>query len=226
MNRDRQARLMTAAMLLVVLKQNGLAARSAAEFLGLSPATMSCWAAMREGQERAVGVPTDEHLAKLVALLRYQVEQNLYAISSLIHSSDVREIEKILLLKAVLPSASKSIEHLGEDLDQWTSFADHIRKLVAEFGSDAITASLMTAPSETGEWPSSTQLDATGLPLGQMMMDSRDFLRRFDSAETENEHFKRVLAEHFKKKWAALTGKRGRRTAAKRGPQSRPRSSS
>lgn len=214
MNRDRQARLMTAAMLLVVLKQNGLAARSAAEFLGLSAATLSCWAAMREGKGRAVGVPTDEHLGKLVALLRYQVEQNLNAVSTLIHAAEVREIEKILLLKALLPNATKSIEHLREDLDRWTAFAKHIRQLVDEYGSEAISASLMTAPDDTGEWPSSTGPDAAGLPLGLMMMESQGFLRRFDAADTENESFRHSLKEHFSKKWVSLIEKQRKHTSA------------
>lgn len=207
-------------MLLIVLKQNGLAARGAAEFLGLSAATISYWRAAREGKVRGAGVPTDEHLAKLVTLLRYQFEQNHNAIHTLLHEPDVREIEKILLLKSMLPQVNQSVRHFNADMRQWKNFAQSIRNLVEKHGSKNVDATLITIPGDEGaagsEWFAPAPGIDHGLPLGLMMMNSEEFLRRFDGAEAESEKLKETLSDFFKEKWRRMIAAANRRTKVAR----------
>ena len=128
-SKDRSLRVLTAAALLVALKQNGLPINLAAEYMELSPTTLSNWMKAREAKDKRLGLPTDEHLQKLVVLLCYQLQQNMGVIHDFLNEEYVRPWEQILLLEGMLPTAEDFVSRWRADSEGWDAYIDDIKRL-------------------------------------------------------------------------------------------------
>ncbi len=74
---ERQQRLREVADLLTTLKACGCPQRLIGAFLRVSHASLSHWRRACEDPTRKVGVPSDEQLARLIALCQYQLGESL-----------------------------------------------------------------------------------------------------------------------------------------------------
>lgn len=123
---EEEQRALTASMLLTLLKQNGCSAREAATYVGVSPTTMSHWHGVASAQGKSVGVPSDEHLQKLVGLLMARLQHNQKAIIHFISDKHLHLREQALIVKFAIPMLQQT---LGE-LQQAQSRFDRLRSLL------------------------------------------------------------------------------------------------
>lgn len=71
---DRSGRLNAAAEMLLLLKISGCTQRFIAAYLGVSHARLSRWNCTEEDSDRRTGVPSNEQVVKLAALVQHQIE--------------------------------------------------------------------------------------------------------------------------------------------------------
>lgn len=147
---DRDARLYTGSMLLTLLKLHGGSARFAATYLGVSPTTVSNWLNVKETESRGQGVPSDEHLRKLVALLVWQIRQGLGALQFLMGNQQFRMREQILLTRALTNNYSQAEAHLRGQCKHWDSLLADMRSMSEKYGPGVLDITFAPMQAQWG----------------------------------------------------------------------------
>jgi hypothetical protein len=137
-DRERLDRLQTAAALLTVLKFHGGSARSAADWLGVSPTTTTNWLRMVETTTRKQGVPSDEHLRKLAIFVVWQIRQALRGTRVFLGRDFMRSREANILTRAL----ADDYRHLADEVESQVQLTDamhsDLRALIEKHGPEMV----------------------------------------------------------------------------------------
>lgn len=123
---DKDLRIRTGKELVRRIKQNGGTAREVADFLRISPTTISHWQSGDPERIKRVGAPTNEQLLRLVGYLNHIVKRNLDSLQDLILGDFIRHREQMMLLKSLGP-------FLAEQAKAWKGIAKTKREQVNTF---------------------------------------------------------------------------------------------
>ena len=129
---EKEERWRSAAGLLLVLKQFGGSAKGSADYIGVSPTTLSHWKTVGEGSERKVGQVNDEHLDKIVSLILYQIDQGFSALNSMVDMAFVRQRESLLLYKGLVESLEAQVNWMKAHIEAAEASTEHLAQMLEE----------------------------------------------------------------------------------------------
>lgn len=201
---EREQRIMTAALLLAVLKQNGAAYRFIAQYLKVNPTVLAHWKAIGQDEKRKIGPPTDEQLARLVGLLRFQIEQNMHAMVSFLYEENIRSRERVLALYALEPIMARAHEGVREKKEEWDQLAEEARAAIDKLGPEKARSFLFPAiQSFYGTNPMNPGEDT-------FYSDTDDALQALKVEAGEVETIKRNMQEYLRERSRKLLRKSAR----------------
>ena len=145
-------RRMTANILVKAILDWGGKGKDVAEYLGVSPTTISHWRGQDKKTDRKTAVPSDDHLIKLLGILKYQVDQNT---NFLMHMMDIGLLDRktsILVSRAIGPKLKSTAEYFSkiQDESQIESELDQLGSIF-DPGNPASVLSLMESEPTWGE---------------------------------------------------------------------------
>jgi len=82
---DKDQQRMNASILVKSILEWGGKGQDVAEYLGVSPTTISHWRSTGPESQRKPAVPTEEHITQLLGILKYRMEQNIFYLKQMIH---------------------------------------------------------------------------------------------------------------------------------------------
>jgi hypothetical protein len=133
---ERERRLHSASGLLFALRVCGCSQRLVAAYLKVSHSTLSHWKGASEDKTRKVGVPSEEQLAKLVGLLRYQLIEDLgHAFGGYDDCGGTRR-EGALLLHALGSVLREATEYYELRKRRQEELVTRTREFIAAIGLD------------------------------------------------------------------------------------------
>ena len=113
-NQSKEAKRQSARLLVKAILDWGGRGRDIAEFLGVSPTTVSHWRGVQSAKGRQPAIPTDEQIEKLTAILRFRISQNLNFIANMVGMGGFDHQTEVLVVRALKGLLKERADYFAE----------------------------------------------------------------------------------------------------------------